>query len=91
MCDWEFHDELVGGCGNEQLLDTLRPLKRQLLRYEFAYMDEAATVERSAGQHAAIIDALAAGQCERAAAVVEANFRDALPDLLARVDAGARA
>ena len=43
MCDWEFHDELVGGCGNEQLLDTLRPLKRQLLRYEFAYMDEAAT------------------------------------------------
>jgi DNA-binding GntR family transcriptional regulator len=90
VCDWEFHDELVGGCGNEQLLDTLRPLKRQLLRYEFAYMDEVA-VERSAGQHAAIVDALAAGQCERAAALVEANFRDALPDLLARVDAGARA
>jgi DNA-binding GntR family transcriptional regulator len=54
-------------------------------------MDEAATVERSAGQHAAIVDALAAGQRERAAALVEANFRDALPDLLARVDAGARA
>jgi DNA-binding GntR family transcriptional regulator len=90
-CDWEFHDELVRHCGNEQLLDTLRPLKRQLLRYEFAYMEDAATVERSAGQHAAITDALAAGDRERAATLVESNFRDALPDLLARMGAGARA
>ena len=90
-CNWEFHDELVRGCGNEQLLDTLRPLKRQLLRYEFAYMDIAPIVERSAGQHAGIVDALAANDRERAAALVEANFRDALPDLLARMSAGARA
>jgi len=90
-CDWEFHDELVRGCGNEQLLDTLRPLKRQLLRYEFAYMDDGATVERSAGQHAEIVDALDADDRERAAALVEANFRDALPDLLARMSTGARA
>jgi DNA-binding GntR family transcriptional regulator len=90
-CDWEFHDELVRRCGNEQLLDTLRPLKRQLLRYEYAYMDDVATVERSAGQHAAIVDALAAGEAERAASLVEANFRDALPSLLARMGAGASA
>jgi DNA-binding GntR family transcriptional regulator len=90
-CDWEFHDELVRGCGNEQLLETLRPLKRQLLRYEFAYMDEAAIVKRSAGQHAQIVDALAGGDRERAATLVEANFRDALPDLLARMSGGARA
>ena len=90
-CHWEFHEELVRGCGNEQLLDTLRPLKRQLLRYEFAYMDEAAIVERSAGQHAGIVDALSARDRERAAALVEANFRAALPDLLARMSAGASA
>jgi DNA-binding GntR family transcriptional regulator len=90
-CDWEFHDELVRRCANEQLLDTLRPLKRQLLRYEYAYMDDAATVERSAEQHAAIVDALEAGDRERAASLVEANFRDALPSLLARMGAGARA
>jgi DNA-binding GntR family transcriptional regulator len=89
--DWEFHDELVRGCGNEQLLDTLRPLKRQLLRYEYAYMDDPATIERSAAQHAEIVEALEAGETERAAAVVEANFRDALPGLLARLGAGARA
>ena len=90
-CDWEFHDELVSRCANEQLLDTLRPLKRQLLRYEFAYMDDAATVERSAEQHAEIVDALEAGDRERAASLVEANFRDALPGLLARMGTGARA
>jgi DNA-binding GntR family transcriptional regulator len=90
-CDWEFHDELVRHCGNDQLLDTLRPLKRQLLRYEYAYMDDPATVERSAAQHAAIVDALAADERERAAGLVEANFRDALPGLLARMGAGARA
>ena len=33
--DYEFHEELVRHCGNEQLLGTLRPLKRLLLRYEY--------------------------------------------------------
>src|SRR4051812_49741827 len=38
--DYRFHQELVGHCANEQLLGTLRPLKRRLLRYELAYMAE---------------------------------------------------
>jgi DNA-binding GntR family transcriptional regulator len=88
--DWEFHDELVRGCGNDQLLDTLRPLKRQLLRYEFAYMDERAAVEGSVAQHAGIVDALERDDRDAAAALVEANYRDALPGLLARLDAAAR-
>jgi DNA-binding GntR family transcriptional regulator len=90
-CDWEFHDELVRRCGNEQLLDTLRPLKRQLLRYEYAYMDDPSTVRGSAEQHAEVVDALEADDRERAASLVEANFRDALPGLLARMGAGATA
>src|SRR5919202_713685 len=36
--DFRFHEELVRHCGNVQLLATLRPLKRRLLRYELAYM-----------------------------------------------------
>ena len=36
--DWEFHEELVRHCNNEQLISTLRPLKRLLLRYEYNYM-----------------------------------------------------
>jgi DNA-binding GntR family transcriptional regulator len=88
MCDWEFHDELVGGCGNEQLLETLRPLKRQLLRYEFAYMDDAASVETSVAQHVEIVDALERDDRDAAAALVEANWRNSLPGLLARLAGG---
>jgi len=90
-CDWEFHEELVRGCGNDQLLDTLRPLKRQLLRYEFAYMAEPGTVDESVGQHAAIADALERGDHEAAAVTVEANFRDALPVMLRRLNPADRA
>jgi DNA-binding GntR family transcriptional regulator len=90
-CDWEFHEELVRGCGNDQLLDTLRPLKRQLLRYEFAYMDDPERVAGSAAQHVAIADALERGDRDAAALIVEANFRDALPAMLERVTSVTRA
>jgi DNA-binding GntR family transcriptional regulator len=85
MNDFKFHRELVRPCPNEQLLATLRPLKRLLLRYELAYMSEARNVGRSVRQHAEIISALERGDHETAALTVEANFRDALPELLARV------
>jgi DNA-binding GntR family transcriptional regulator len=84
--DLRFHHKLVSHCDNEQLLGTLRPLKRRLLRYELAYMAERRNVGRSVGQHAEIIAALERGDHEAAAVVVEANFRDALPDLLGRLD-----
>jgi DNA-binding GntR family transcriptional regulator len=84
--DYRFHEELVRHCANEQLLETLRPLKRRLLRYELAYMAERRNVGRSVGQHAEIVDALERGDREAAAATVEANFRDALPSLLDRLD-----
>jgi len=87
--DFRFHEELVRHCGNEQLLATLRPLKRRLLRYELAYMALPRNVGRSVAAHAAIVDALERDDREAAAAAVEANFRDALPRLLERVAANA--
>jgi DNA-binding GntR family transcriptional regulator len=89
MHDFRFHDELVRHCANEQLLGTLRPLKRRLLRYELAYMAERRNVGRSVGQHAEIIVALERGDRDVAAATVEANFRDSLPGLLGHLDATA--
>ena len=80
--DHAFHEELVSNCGNEQLLATVRPLKRLLLRYELTYLSERRNVGRSVRQHAEIVDALERGDREAAAALVEANFRDALPELL---------
>jgi DNA-binding GntR family transcriptional regulator len=80
--DWEFHEELVRHCGNEQLLGTLRPLKRLLLRYEYHYMSAQDFVSRSVHQHDAIIEALENGDRERASALVEDNFRDSMPGIL---------
>jgi len=80
--DWEFHEELVRHCNNEQLLSTLRPLKRLLLRYEYTYMSAADFVSRSVDQHEGIIQALERGDREAASALVEDNFRDSLPGIL---------
>src|SRR3954469_3287180 len=83
--DFRFHEELVRHCDNEQLLATLRPLKRRLLRYELAYMAVARNVGLSVAQHAEVVDALEREDREAAAAAVEANFRDAMPELLERL------
>jgi DNA-binding GntR family transcriptional regulator len=84
--DFRFHDELMRHCDNDQLLGTLRPLKRRLLRYELAYMAVPRNVGRSVAQHAEIVDALERGDRDAAAAAVEANFRDAMPRLLERLE-----
>jgi DNA-binding GntR family transcriptional regulator len=86
--DFRFHDELVRHCANEQLLSTVRPLKRRLLRYELAYMSVPKNVGHSVRQHAEIVDALERDDRDAAAATVEANFRDAMPRLLERLAAG---
>jgi DNA-binding GntR family transcriptional regulator len=83
--DHAFHQELAGHCGNEQLLETLRPLKRMLLRYEYAYVRAGIDVEHSVSQHEAICDHLERGDHEAAAVAVEANFRDALPYVVDRL------
>jgi DNA-binding GntR family transcriptional regulator len=85
--DFRFHEELVRHSDNDQLLSTLRPLKRRLLRYELTYMSQPRNVGRSIRQHAEIVDALERGDRDAAAAAVEANFRDAMPELLERLGA----
>ena len=80
--DYAFHEELVSHCGNEQLLTTLRPLKRLLLRYEYNYMSAEDFVSRSVRQHTEIIERLENGDLDVAATLVEDNFRDSLPGIL---------
>ncbi|MDP9346003.1 MAG: GntR family transcriptional regulator, partial [Actinomycetota bacterium] len=78
--DYAFHDELVAHCDNDQLLATLRPLKRILLRYEHRYMATAEAVHRSAAQHELVIDAIERGDLDGAARAIESNFRQSLSD-----------
>jgi DNA-binding GntR family transcriptional regulator len=80
--DYEFHEELARHCGNDQLLSTLRPLKRLMLRYEYHYMSAEDFVSRSVHQHERIIQALERGDREAASGLVEDNFRDSLPGIL---------
>ena len=71
--DTDVHDVVVALSGNPLLpvqLDTLVPV---LLRAEYLHFD-AETVAVSARQHDAIIDALVAGDADRAAALTRENW-----------------
>jgi DNA-binding GntR family transcriptional regulator len=85
-----FHQRLTEGCGNPRLLDVVRPLRQALMAYERVYFSTLERRSRSAAQHASIIDALAAGDQKRAAALVRDNFTTALPELTAELDARRR-
>jgi len=88
--DDRFHQRLTENCGNPQLLALVRPMREQLMAYERQYFSTAERRERSAEQHGAIVDALEAGDHERAAALVRENFTTALPEPSAEPDARAR-
>ena len=83
--DYAFHDELVGHCDNDQLLATLRPLKRILLRYEHRYMATPDAVQSSVAQHELVIEAIDRGDLDAAARAVEANFRQSLAEAIERL------
>jgi DNA-binding GntR family transcriptional regulator len=85
-----FHQHLTEGCGNQRLLDVVRPLRQALMAYERVYFSTRPRRARSAAQHGAIVDALAAGDQERAAALVRDNFTTALPELTAELDERSR-
>jgi DNA-binding GntR family transcriptional regulator len=74
-----FHERLTENCGNRDLLEVVRPMREQLMAYERQYFSTAERREGSAAQHEAIIDALEAGDHERAAALLRENFTTALP------------
>jgi len=87
LADDDFHARLIADCGNPKLIEVVRPIRRALLPYERVWFAKAEHRERSAGQHDEIIAALAAGDRERAAALVRDNFTSALPELTAELDA----
>ena len=74
-----FHERLTENCGNPDLLAVVRPMREQLMAYERQYFSTAERREGSAAQHAAIAEALEAGDHERAAALLRENFTTALP------------
>lgn len=88
--DDDFHALLLSPCENERLVEVLQSVRRALLRYERAYMIDAARIERSAGQHEAIVGALERGDHAAAARGIHENFMAALPDLAAQIERDGR-
>jgi DNA-binding SARP family transcriptional activator/DNA-binding GntR family transcriptional regulator len=87
--DDEFHRQLTAGCGNDELVAALLPIKRALLRYELVYMADPGRIERSAGQHDTIVAALERGNHAEAAQLLSENLSSGLPELTDAVEAPA--
>jgi DNA-binding GntR family transcriptional regulator len=81
--DDRWHARLVKECGNERLLRTLSSLKRVVRRYELAWMADNAHVETSTEQHHAIVEALGADDVDRAAELLDLNWRYTMAEMLA--------
>jgi len=84
--DDEFHRRLTAGCGNDELVAALVPIKRALLRYERVYMADEDRIARSAAQHDAIIAALERGEHAEAAQLLRENLGSGLPELTEAVE-----
>jgi DNA-binding GntR family transcriptional regulator len=80
--DDRWHARLVLECGNERLLRTLSSLKRVVRRYELAWMADNARVETSIGQHHAIVEALGRDDVDRAAELLDLNWRYTMAEML---------
>ena len=84
--DDEFHRLLTAGCGNDELVAALLPIKRALLRYELVFMADGRRIERSAAQHDAIVAALERGEHGAAAQLLRENLAYGLPELTEAVE-----
>lgn len=73
--DHRWHAALLSACSNELLLEFLDRLRRRARRYELAYMTREAGPAASVRQHDQIIEALEAGDIDRAIEVLRANWR----------------
>ena len=73
--DEEFHLQLLNHCSNRILVDLIRQFMWRTRRYELALMGRFEGVSASAEAHQQIIEALAAGDLERACGALETNMR----------------
>jgi DNA-binding GntR family transcriptional regulator len=82
--DVEFHDALLRAWDNPELRRVMAELKLRLRRIEVHYFGGSLPVARSIEEHAAVIEALAAGDLAAAAEAVAENWRRSLERLRER-------
>jgi DNA-binding GntR family transcriptional regulator len=72
--DSSWHESLIEGSGNQHLMRILADLKRILLRYEYAFMQDDELVAESASEHDAIAASLAGGDRRQAVRLLGAHW-----------------
>jgi DNA-binding GntR family transcriptional regulator len=87
VADHDFHSRLVERCGDERLIATLAPVRDALYRWQTRLEPDPAEVARAAGEHDAIVDALAAGDHVTAPQLVREHVAGGLPGLLGVLEA----
>ena len=75
MADEAFHYALISNCPNKVLLDLIGQIMLRTRRYELALFRETDAVYSASGEHAAILDALEAGEMKRAIELLADNMR----------------
>jgi DNA-binding GntR family transcriptional regulator len=81
LADDEFHRRLTAGCNDAHLLELVDLVRKALLGAERLYMGSTERLERSVGQHEAIVAALESGDHVLAAERLRENFTSGLPAL----------
>jgi DNA-binding GntR family transcriptional regulator len=76
--DAAWHRRLTLGCGNATLRAVLDDLRRRVYRYESVYVRESGAMHTSVTEHRAIAAALRRHNTDRAAALLEQNWRKGL-------------
>lgn len=84
--DAAWHQKLVSACGNDRLLEMTGQLRMIVRRFEIAYMQHSERVAESATDHEAIIEALRAGETERAQVFLREHWRRSLDLMVAALD-----
>lgn len=84
--DARWHQLLVSECPNRKLRAMVTVLSDQLLRYEYAYCMSGASPLISFQEHRAILEAVARGEREAAAELLQAHWNTPVEGLASWVD-----
>lgn len=69
-----FHETMLEGCHNEALIEIARDLAIKVIAYRAQQAAQPGRLEKSAQEHAAILEALQAGEEERTYTLMKAHF-----------------
>lgn len=86
--DDQWHDLLLSGCENRQLLGVLRLLKNRLYRYEHAIAEGTDRLGDSTSEHRAIREAFLASDTETAARLLDEHWRIGIRSAASVLDSG---